>query len=321
MPAPADIAAAAARLREGGLVAFPTETVYGLGADATNARAVRAVFDIKGRPAHNPLIVHVLDEAGARAVSARWPDEASALARAFWPGPLSIIVPRAPHVPGIVTGGGPNVAVRCPDHPVALSLLDAFGGPLVGPSANRSGRLSPTAADHVRASFAPQEVMVLDGGACRIGIESTVVNLADNQPRVLRPGIIGPARIARVLGIGVEYEQADHNSAGSPGMLASHYAPAARAVLVDAPRISRAIEAAKGDAAVLALSPLTVTARRVIAMPAGAQDYAAALYSALREADSLSPRLIIIEEPSELGDDDERAAWHAVLDRLRRASA
>lgn len=316
-----DILAAAQRLREGGMVAFPTETVYGLGADALSEDAVRAVFEIKGRPAQNPLIVHVRDEAMARAVAADWPRAAAVLAREFWPGPLSIIVPKAPRVPGIVTGGGPNVAVRCPDHPAALALLESFGGPLVGPSANVSGCLSPTAAEHVRASFAPQQVLVLDGGPCRVGIESTVVSVVGAAPRVLRPGIIGPARIARVLGTGVEYAEPVDGPSDSPGQLASHYAPAARAVLVDSRQLSRAADAAKGDSVILAISPVSVEAKRIFTMPMSAAAYAAALYGVLREADALKPRLIIIEEPGEKGSDDDRAVWHAVLDRLRRASA
>jgi L-threonylcarbamoyladenylate synthase len=305
------------------LVAFPTETVYGLGADARSEPAVRAVFEIKGRPAVNPLIVHVADEEAARACADEWPPAAAILAREFWPGPLSIVVRRAGVIPAIVTAGGPNVALRCPDHPTALELLRAFEGPLVGPSANLSGRLSPTAAEHVRASFAPQQVLVLDGGPCRIGIESTVVSVAGPAVRVLRPGVIGPSRMARVLGVGVEYAvpASEGGPMESPGGLESHYAPAARAVLAESSGIARAVESAGGDAVVLALPAVSLPARKVIAMPARALPYAAALYGALREADALGPRLIVIETPSELGGDDERAIWHAVLDRLRRATA
>ncbi len=233
------ISRAAARLRAGGVVAFPTETVYGLGADALREEAVARVFALKGRPPTNPLIVHVLDEAMARSVCSRWPAGAARLARAHWPGPLTIVVPRAEHVPRVVTSGGETVAVRCPDHPVALALLEAFGGALVGPSANRSGMVSPTTADHVRESFGEDDALTLDGGACRVGIESTVVSLAGARPVVLRPGAISPEMLALALGedvvAGALREPGARADPGaplaSPGMLPSHYAPRAPALL------------------------------------------------------------------------------------------
>ena len=198
-PGPEAIAEAVARLREGRLVAFPTETVYGLGADATNAGAVRAVFRVKGRPADNPLIVHVSEAAMARDATAAWPKSAGALASAFWPGPLTLVLPKADAIPPEVTAGGPAVAVRMPDHALTLALIDAFGGPLVGPSANPSGYVSPTRPEHVREHFDEKLVLVLDGGPCRAGIESTVVDLTGASPRVLRPGVIGAAQIEAVL--------------------------------------------------------------------------------------------------------------------------
>src|SRR5262245_53340115 len=237
---PEEIAAAVARLRAGGVVAFPTETVYGLGADALSERAVARVFELKGRPGNNPLIVHVASAAMARDVVApgAWGREAELLSTAFWPGPLSIVLPRSAAVPANVTAGGPNVAVRCPDHPTTLALLEAFGGPLVGPSANPSGRVSPTTAAHVREAFG-DEVMVLDGGACRAGIESTVVSLVGTA-RVLRPGVIGAGEIGRVLARDVEEarhapqeESLASRPMESPGRLASHYAPAARTLVVE----------------------------------------------------------------------------------------
>ena len=175
-PAIKDIKEAASRLRDGGVVAFPTETVYGLGADAFSDAAVSRVFALKGRPSRNPLIVHVSGPLMAKRVTATWPVEAQRLADAFWPGPLSIVLPKRPEVPDIVTGGmgSASVAVRCPDHPTALALLYEFGSPLVGPSANLSGSISPTTAAHVRAAFSEQDVLVLDGGPCATGIESTV---------------------------------------------------------------------------------------------------------------------------------------------------
>ncbi|MBS0197799.1 MAG: threonylcarbamoyl-AMP synthase [Planctomycetes bacterium] len=317
-----EVAAAVQRLKEGGLVAFPTETVYGLGADALSEQAVRAVFELKGRPAQNPLIVHVADAEMAKRLVTHWGEDAAALAKAYWPGPLSIVLPKASIVPGIVTGGGLNVAVRCPDHPLTLELLREFGGPLVGPSANLSGRLSPTAAEHVKAAFAPQQVLVLDGGPCRVGIESTVVSLAGSGVRVLRPGIIGANAIAKTLGKGVTYDDGPRFGVlESPGLLPSHYAPAARTVLAKGPGIAAAVAAAKGDAVVLVHGAAAPSARRVIILPAIAVDYASSLYAAMREADECHPSVIVVEEPTPTGDEDERAVWHAVLDRLRRAAA
>ena len=187
---PSAIHQAVQRLNEGGLVAFPTETVYGLGANALDAHAVARVFALKGRPSQNPLIVHVADEAMAKSLTTEWPEAAQKLAKALWPGPLSLILPKAACIPDIVTGSGPNVALRCPDHALTLELLRQFGKPLVGPSANPSGSISPTKAAHVAAAFSPEDVFVLDGGSCRGGIESTVLLLTEHPPRILRPGLI-----------------------------------------------------------------------------------------------------------------------------------
>ncbi|CAG0964908.1 Threonylcarbamoyl-AMP synthase [Phycisphaerales bacterium] len=319
-----DISIAVDRLRGGGLVAFPTETVYGLGADALNESAVRRVFELKGRPANNPLIVHVADAAAAREVVAYWPREAQRLAEAFWPGPLSIVLPKAPHVSGAVTGDGPTVAVRCPDHPLTLALLRAFDGPLVGPSANLSGRISPTSASHVRESFGADDVFVLDGGECRVGIESTVVSLADDEARILRPGVIGPEQIARIIGRGVAYDEAPpaEGPLSSPGLLASHYAPAARAMLVDSEALSRLWREADGQVVALAISPIVAPPpHRVIPMPETPEDYARVMYTALRMADRPRTAVIAVETPPADGTDEDRAIWRAVLDRLTRATA
>lgn len=326
MPDPADISAAVTRLRAGGLVAFPTETVYGLGADALNDASVRRVFSLKGRPSANPLIVHVADASMAREVVAQWPPEAQRLADAFWPGPLSIVLPRAPHVPGSVTGGGDSVAVRCPDHPLTLRLLREFGGPLVGPSANLSGRVSPTTAAHVREAFSPDDVQVLDGGECAVGIESTVLSLLGGEARILRPGIIGPEQIASVIGRGVLYEVDTAPSAGapllSPGLLASHYAPAARAVLADAHTILKMGRDAAGQIVALAISEFTLPPpHRIIPMPDAPDDYARVMYTALRMADRSRVSIIAIETPPPGESDEDRAIWRAVLDRLARAAA
>ena len=328
---------AAARIHAGGLVAFPTETVYGLGADATSPQAVAAVFALKGRPSHNPLIIHVTGEDMAQRYAARWPARARALARAFWPGPLSIIVPRGPLIPDAVAAGGPTIAVRAPDHPLALALLFAVGRPLVGPSANPSGGVSPTTAAHVTGHWSDQQVMVLDGGACATGIESTVVfAAADDQPvRILRPGVIGPAALSAALGEPVLLPT--HAPAAnapeplaSPGLLASHYAPAAPALLfTDAtwPDVLARAQAggASSPAVLLTHRPRTAPGLRILTLPADAPAYAAALYSALRQADAARPAFIAIDTPPDPADaslsPEHAAIWLAVADRLARATA
>lgn len=328
---PEEISIALARLRVGGLVAFPTETVYGLGADARSADAVRRVFAVKGRPSTNPLIVHVSGEEMARKVAGAWPREASALARAFWPGPLSIIVPRGAGIPGEVTAGGPTMAVRCPEHPITLALLEAFGGPLVGPSANPSGRISPTRAEHVREAFSEEDVYVLDGGPCTGGIESTVVSVVgggEGGVRVLRPGLIGADAIAKALGVAsvvMEAKRAGGETAmESPGQLLSHYAPRTAAHLFAKERWAE-VAARAERSRVVVVSPRGRTLAKgvhstVIAMPADAAGYAARLYEALREADAVGAEAIYVEDPLEAGDDGWRTLGAAVMDRLTRAT-
>jgi L-threonylcarbamoyladenylate synthase len=327
-PAAQVMSDAVERLSSGGLVAFPTETVYGLGADALNADAVAKVFSIKGRPSRNPLIVHVADVTMARSVTASWSPQAERLASRFWPGPLTIVVPKAAHVPDLVTAGGPNVAVRCPDHPMALELLRRFGKPLVGPSANPSGRVSPTAAAHVRSYFAPQQVLVLDGGACRAGIESTVVSLADpTRPRLLRPGVIGVEAIAEVLDTkvlgpeeGTELVSGHAGPLEGPGMLPSHYAPNTLASMASVKEINEAIRRPLPRVAVLAISPFFEGApgHLVIEMGDDAPTYARNLYAALMRADASGSHRILIESPP-TGNSDP--IWIAILDRLRRATS
>jgi L-threonylcarbamoyladenylate synthase len=326
---PEEIARAVEILGRGGIVAFPTETVYGLGADARSEAAIRRVFELKGRPANNPLIVHIADESTARQCVAEWPPEAHRLARMFWPGPLTIILPRAAIIPPLVAAGGETVAVRCPDHHLTLALLETFGGPLVGPSANPSGRVSPTTAEHVREAFSPDDVYVLDGGPCRGGIESTVLTLAESRPRILRPGLISAEELEIVLGQPVEQPtEALHTGAGpapSPGLLGVHYAPRAPALLFDAELWPEVLAGVEGPVAVLAISPLsTPQGHTVIEMPATPAAYASRLYAALREADALSPTLIAIERPPAAGAREtpsaERAVWMAIMDRLARAT-
>lgn len=327
----ADIRRAAELLRQGRLVAFPTETVYGLGADAFNEGAVRAVYEVKGRPPINPLIVHVSGPEMARLVVApgAWNEQADQLTRTFWPGPLSIILPKSRSIPGIVTAGSANVAVRCPDHPVALALLFEFGGPLVGPSANPSGMISPTRAEHVRDAFSPEVVFVLEGGACRGGIESTVVSLVDpRHPRILRPGLISASQISEIigerveLGAGIAVGGQGATALESPGLLARHYAPQTRARLVAGEQLFHALREEGGSQAVV----LTIGVRDMplphiaVEMPVRAEEYAAALYAKLHEADAMGAERIVIEQPAVSAGDADAEIWEAIIDRLRRAT-
>lgn len=322
---PEEIATAIQRLRAGRLVAFPTETVYGLGASAFDADAVARVFELKGRPANNPLIVHVSGLDMARQCVADWPDRADVLAREFWPGPLSIVLPKSGRIPPNVTAGGPNVAVRCPDHPLTLALLEALGVPLVGPSANLSGAVSPTTAEHVRESFSEEEVYILDGGPCIGGIESSVISLAGPAPVELRPGLITPEQIEAVIGVRPARLVRDGSPSSaaplpSPGLLARHYAPRTPAVLVDAPGLAQAIARAAGPAVILTHEPIAVGGpHRVERLPTDARAYASEMYAALRRADASGAALIIIRRPPEGGRDGE--IWAAILDRLSRAAA
>ncbi|MBY0308590.1 MAG: threonylcarbamoyl-AMP synthase [Phycisphaerales bacterium] len=341
MPDP--IEQAVARLRSGGLVAFPTETVYGLGADALNEAAVRRVFEAKGRPATNPLIVHVTGiEMAASLVQGPLPEAAAALMRRFWPGPLSIILPKHPRIAGAVTGGGPSVALRAPDHPLAFALLFAFGGPLVGPSANKSGGVSPTTAQHVREEFDERTALVLDGGPTQMGIESTVVSLFDTGAAegatILRPGIIGAEQLEAVLNMPVGYGPGvaplgmGGGAMPSPGMLASHYAPRAIAVLFDDWADIDQLAADLPPAATLAVLSHSLLAEdaglpanaRLFRLPPAAADYAAALYRTLRRADAPGTATIAVHRPPlpQHSDSNEAAAvWRAVHDRLARATA
>ena len=309
------IADAVAALRRGEAIGLPTETVYGLAADASRPEAVRRIFELKGRPADHPLIVHI---AGADRLDA-WardiPPAARALASAFWPGPLTLILRKQAGVPDEVTGGQPTVGLRCPAHPVALEVLRAFGGGLAAPSANRFGRISPTTAAHVREEFGEAVPVVLNGGECRIGIESTILDLSGDTPRILRPGMIGRERIEAVIG-----PVADGVAGDSPrasGTLEAHYAP--RTPLLLLPRAALLDEARQQSAfgkrvAVLALDTLPDELDG-LSLPAAADAYAHGLYAALRALDAHGVNLLLAERPPEDGD------WVAVHDRLRRSAA
>ncbi len=316
-PTEVAIAEAAARLRAGELVAFPTETVYGLGADAGSDAAVRRIFAAKGRPADHPVIVHLAAAGAADDWARAMPEGARRLARAFWPGPLTLILPRAAHVSDLVTGGQDSVGLRVPSHPAARALLAAFGGGVAAPSANRFGRISPTTAAHVADDLGDAVGLILDGGACPVGIESTIVAFAGDEPMLLRPGGIGSDALAQVLG------RAPRAAAtGAPrasGTLAAHYAPRTPALLVAPEALcARVAElGARGDRiAVLArtLAPPAGFAGAWITAGATVAAYAHDLYAHLRTLDAAEARVIVIEA---VPDDD---AWLAVRDRLARAT-
>jgi L-threonylcarbamoyladenylate synthase len=314
------IAQAAAVLRGGGLVAFPTETVYGLGAHALDAAAVRLVFAAKGRPPHNPLIVHVADAAEVGKVAADWPASAARLAECFWPGPLTLVLPKNPRVPDEVTAGGPTVAVRLPAHPVARALLEAAGVPLAAPSANRSSRLSPTRAEHVLRDLEGRIDLVLDGGSCPGGIESTVLDLTTSPPRLLRPGLVSLAELEAVLGSVVLPARLPEGCVlPSPGLLARHYAPRTPLECAADGGAERVAEFCREGQRVGWLTfglpreaPPGVVVRTLPGDPAG---YAAGLYAALHELDLAGLDRIVAALPP------DAVAWQAVRDRLRRASA
>lgn len=326
--AESEIDRAAAVLKSGGLVAFPTETVYGIGGDATNAATVARIFAVKGRPGTNPLIVHVADAGVARRYVSGWPESAERLAQIFWPGPLTLVLPKGELVVPAVTAGLGTVGIRCPDHPVALELLRKFGGAVAAPSANRSNRISPTTAEHVRREFGEQIDMILDGGACRVGIESTVIDLTSRRPAILRPGAVSREQLEDVLGpVDFSADVPDHSKpATSPGRQAVHYSPATPAYRFgesDLGRLENLFSPRLGRTAVFLIIAGTELARgirewitpaRVMEMPAAAEDYARRLYAALHEADDGRADVILVQEPP-IG-----PQWEAVRDRVSKAT-
>jgi L-threonylcarbamoyladenylate synthase len=292
-------------LRAGGLVAFPTETVYGLGADAANADALRRLFAVKGRPHDHPVIVHAARAAQLDELGRDIPAVAHALGDAFWPGPLTLVVARrAGRVAPEATGGRDTVGIRVPDHPVALQLLDAFGGGIAAPSANRFGRVSPTTAAHVRADLGADVDLVIDGGACAVGVESTIVDVTGPAPAVLRVGGVSEILLAEV--VGAPLARRTSGEVAAPGTLAAHYSPRARVELVDAAGLA-------GLAEQLRAQGLTVG---VLDAPADVNEYARVLYGRLRELDERGVDVILAAPPADDGD-----LGAAVADRLRRAAA
>lgn len=308
------IARAAAILDHGGLVAFPTETVYGLGADAANPEAVRRIFEVKGRPADHPVIVHVADAVDLGAWARTVPEAARRLAQAFWPGPLTLIVARSASVSDALTGGQDTVGVRVPSHPVAQALLRAFGRGIAGPSANRFGRISPTTADHVRAELGDRVDLVLDGGQAEVGIESTIVDVSGAWPALLRPGMIGASQLEAVLG--QPLSRPTHESPRVSGALAAHYAPSTPLEVLAAHDIDDLAASSSRRIVILARRPAPAATRVAwIEAPADATGYAHDLYAHLRALDGGGFERIVVETPP----DDP--AWAAVRDRLTRAAA
>jgi len=315
-PSETAIAEAARVLAAGGLIALPTETVYGLGADTFNADALRAVYAIKGRPLDNPLIAHVLDPSQARRLVRHWSERAEALAQQFWPGPLTLILERGETVPNEATAGRPTIAVRSPSHAVARTLLGVFGRPISAPSANRSGHVSPTRAAHVADDFADEDLLILDGGPSECGIESTVVDLTVSPPRILRPGSISEEQVAATLAEPVLSPTISEQEA-SPGTSARHYAPRTPVELLDRGEIERRLRNAEGRAVVLVIGSHAVAApHAAIPMPDDPRRYASHLYETLRRADALGANVILIERPPSAG-----PLWTAIINRLDRAAS
>lgn len=315
----AQIDLAVTQLRAGGLVGMPTETVYGLAADASNADAVAQIFALKGRPNDHPVIVHVADSSQLVHWAARVPDAAWQLAQAFWPGPLTFILPRHPSVKDAVTGGQDTVGLRAPNHPVALELLRRFGGGLAAPSANRFGHVSPTTAAHVQAEFGAALPLVLDGGPCVIGVESTIVGLVDAKPTLLRPGGIAAEAIEDLLGCKLQHHQSTASAKlRVSGLLDSHYAPRTPLLVGTLAQVQDEAEARAGArVAILQWSPIAAasTAAYQHAMPARAEHYAQLLYATLRQLDHGQFDVLLLELPPQTPE------WLAVNDRLRRAAS
>ncbi len=305
---------AAQTIREGGLVSFPTETVYGLGANALDAAAVAGIFEIKGRPRFDPLIVHIASSEGLSQLVIAVPSPARELIRRFWPGPLSLVLPKRPVVPDIVTAGLAQVAVRCPAHDVARALIEAAGVPIAAPSANRFGCVSPTTADHVREQFGDQLEIVLDAGPCDIGVESTVVSFVEPQPMLLRPGGVTLEEIERVVGP-VSIAPTDDVQPVSPGQLSRHYAPSTPLVVSDQ-QLTLPPSKRYG---LLTFQPADdgerFAAIEVLSPSGSMREAASNLFAALRRLDAANLDGIVARPVPEVG------LGRAIMDRLRRAAA
>ena len=306
-----EVRRAAEILRAGGLVAFPTETVYGLGADASSAAAVARLYAAKGRPASHPVIVHFADAEAAFAFAREIPPEARKLAKRFWPGPLTLILKRSPMAPDLVTGGQDTVGLRVPSHPVARALLREFGGGVAAPSANEFGKVSATTAQHVRGDLEGKVDLVLEGGPSEVGIESTILDLSSGKPILLRPGQVSRASLEEVLG--EKIQEKNSNSPRHSGGLERHYAPKTPARLVPPHALDAEVAKHGLDVAVLAFSKPDERVDYWIRMPRDPRTYAQRLYAALRELDGAGCGAILVESPP------DTAEWNAVRDRLQRA--
>ena len=316
-PSPEVIARAARLLRSGRLVAFPTETVYGLGANALDPSAVERIYVAKGRPAYNPLIVHVADVAAARNLVREWPDVAETLAEAFWPGPLTLVLPKRPIIPDAVTANLPSVAVRVPVHPVAQALLVEVAIPIAAPSANRSMLLSPTTGSHVEKSLGETIDLILDAGATPVGIESTVIDLSTAEPTLLRPGTISLTQIEALIGpVATARRVSGPTARASPGMLDRHYAPRAKLVLADAKDLPSLVDQQRASARSVGALVInaTVDGANIVRMPPESLGYASRLYGALHALDEAECDVIVVERVPDGAD------WLGVRDRLSRAA-
>ena len=305
-----EVRRAAEILRAGGLVAFPTETVYGLGADASNPAAIERLYRVKGRPANHPVIVHFASSNQAFSFSREVPADARTLAERYWPGPLTLILKRSGKAADFITGGQDSVGLRVPSHPIARELLAAFGGGVAAPSANRFGRVSPTTAAHVHQDLGKDVDLVLEGGASDVGIESTIVDLSGDSAVLLRPGMISKTELEGFLEIKEKSESSPRHSGG----LEQHYAPRTPARLVPTHVLDQEIHKLKNRVAVLAFSRPDERVATWLRMPREPLAYAQKLYAALRELDSARCEMILIEAPPEAPE------WAGVRDRLERAT-
>jgi L-threonylcarbamoyladenylate synthase len=320
----AAVKVAAERLRAGEVVGLPTETVYGLAANALDAKAVANIFQIKGRPAHNPIIIHVASNEMAAACAAHWPEAATKLSHAFWPGPLTLVLPRGKNIPDNVTAGGETVGVRWPSHPFMQAVIRECGFPLAAPSANLSNQISPTNAEHVRGRLADKISLIVDGGQSQVGIESTVLDLTAQPPRVLRPGMIHAESLAAVCGeISDRQSLLSDSTLRSPGLLAKHYSPRAKLLVLDwqddadlrAQLSTFNFQLSTTHVIAHTKIPAGFSAENVSVIPHDAEAYARALYGELHRCDAHGATLIVVEAPP------ETAEWSGIADRLRRAAA
>lgn len=323
LPTVENVTRAVAWLRAGELIGLPTETVYGLAADASNADAVAKIYAAKGRPVDHPLIVHVASADSAKAWAATWPEAAEKLATAFWPGPMTLIVKRASHVLDAVTGGQDTVGLRVPSHPVAQAVMHEFGGGLAAPSANQFGQVSATTALHVAAEFPDLALFILDGGACDVGVESTIIDVSGDTVRILRPGRVRANEIERVLGVALGSAPADATDAPRvSGSLASHYAPRTPTIMLEERRLRTQLRAFRqaqdrGPTRCVITHSFDVEPSeklRAVRLAGDAQTWEYELYSLLRSLDSERYGQLIIEAPP------QGPEWEAVNDRVQRAT-